>query len=79
VGDADDAHRHYERAAELAPGSVRNQYGLAVHWAREDESGRAREHFARVRALPCTQHSERLFCEWMKAEAGRVLGSLSAD
>ena len=78
VGDADEALRHYRRAAELSPSSLRNQYGLAVHWAREGQIERARGRFERVVAQPCTEHSERLFCGWMKAEARRALRDLPA-
>jgi hypothetical protein len=44
---------YYERAAGLAPFSVRNQFGLGVYWARREDSARARSHFEKVVALPC--------------------------
>lgn len=78
VGDAQAALRHYQRAETLSPGSVRNRYGLAVHWAREGDLPRARRAYERVRDEPCTSHSERLFCDWMKAEAQRALRALAA-
>jgi tetratricopeptide (TPR) repeat protein len=76
IGDADEALRHYERAAELSPDSVRNQYGLAVHYAREGDAERARSHFGRVISLPCKDGSEALFCDFMKREARRALDAL---
>ena len=42
VHDRDAALEHFERAAKLAPESVRNQYGLAVFWARDGDAARAR-------------------------------------
>jgi tetratricopeptide (TPR) repeat protein len=78
VGDADEALRHYRRAADLQPASLRNQYGLAVHWAREGELPRARGHYERVLEGPCTDGSERLFCGWLKAESQRALRALAA-
>jgi hypothetical protein len=73
VGDGDAALVHYERAAELSPASVRNQYGLGVYWARQGQPERARGYLERVRSLSCTEHTERLFCAWMKGEAQRAL------
>lgn len=78
VRDWAEALRHYERAAELAPDSVRNQYGLGVYWARDGDRARARRHLQRVVSQPCTAHTEQLFCDWMKAEAQRVLSKLGA-
>jgi tetratricopeptide (TPR) repeat protein len=77
IGDADAALAHYRRAEELSPASVRNQYGLGVYWARRRAAERAREHFERAVALPCTVHTERLFCDWMKGESTRVLATLT--
>lgn len=76
IGDGDSARSHFERAAELAPASVRNHYGLGVYWARQGDEARARAHFERSRDLPCTQGSERLFCEWMKQQSRRALDAL---
>jgi hypothetical protein len=58
---------------------VRNQYGLGVFFARRGEAVPARRHFERVVADPCTSRTERLFCDWMKGEAARVLATLPAD
>jgi len=79
IGDADAALEHYRRAEALSPASVRNQYGLGVYWARRGDEARAREHFERVVAAPCTAHTERLFCDWMKRESARVLATLTAS
>ncbi len=79
VGDDDAALTHYERAARHSPESVRNQYGLGVYWAREGEASRARTHLESAAKLPCTAHTERLFCTWMKQESRRVLEELAAD
>jgi len=79
VGDMSDAKKHFTRAAELAPGSVRNQYGLGVYWAREEDAARARSHFERAVARPCGAGVERLFCDWMKSESKRVLATLEAS
>lgn len=76
IGDADESLRHYERAAGLSPESVRNQYGLAVYWARQGDAKRARGHFDRVLSMPCTAGSERIFCDFMKREARRVRDGL---
>lgn len=76
VGDSEEALRHYERAAELSPDSVRNHYGLAVYWAREGDEDRARKHFDRALELPCTEHTERLFCDFMKRESKRARAAL---
>jgi len=75
IGDSDEARRHYERAEQLAPQSVRNQYGLGVFWAREGDAKRARDHFERVVSLTCTTRSERLFCDFMKGEARQWLAA----
>jgi len=79
VGDDDAALEHYERALELAPGSVRNHYGLGVYWARNADPRRARPYFERAEAMPCGPTSERLFCDWIKAESRRVLESLAGS
>jgi tetratricopeptide (TPR) repeat protein len=79
VGDRDQSLAHFERAAALAPGSVRNQYGLGVFWARDGDAARARPHFERARALPCTPHTERLFCDWMKQTSAEALAALGTD
>jgi hypothetical protein len=54
VYDRDASLEQFERSAKLAPGSVRNQYGLAVFWARDGDAARARTHFERVAAQPCS-------------------------
>jgi tetratricopeptide (TPR) repeat protein len=79
LADADAALEHYRRAESQAPASVRNQYGLAVYFARQGDAGRARQHFARVVADPCTTANERLFCDWMKGESARVLETLAPE
>jgi len=79
VGDREQSLEHFERAAALAPGSVRNQYGLAVFWARDGDAVRARQHFERAIALPCTAHSERLFCDWMKQTSRDALAAQGTD
>lgn len=79
VGDRDAALEHYERAAELAPDSVRCQYGLGVYWAREGDAKRASSHFRHVMERPCTAHSERLFCDFMKETARDALLDLARD
>jgi len=79
VGDDDAALAHYERALERSPQSVRNHYGLGVYWARENDVSRARLHLERAASLPCTAHSERLFCAWMKDESRRALEAIAAD
>jgi len=78
VHDRDAALEQFERAAKIAPGSVRNQYGLAVFWARDGDTARARGHFERVASLPCTPHTERLFCDFIKQTARRELARLPA-
>jgi tetratricopeptide (TPR) repeat protein len=78
IGDSEQALSHYQRAARLSPSSVRNQYGLGVYWARRDELARALSHFGHVRRWPCTEHTERLFCDWMKAEAERLIRAAGA-
>jgi tetratricopeptide (TPR) repeat protein len=79
IGDRDAARTHFERAAELAPASVRNQYGLAVFWARDGDARRARTHFERAVAMPCTAHTEKLFCDWMKRTSREELARLAGD
>lgn len=74
LADKDAAFEHYQRAAVISPYSVRNQYGLAVFWARQRDVHRAHRHFEEVATLPCNANTERLFCDWMKQEARRVLG-----
>ncbi|MGH0032902.1 MAG: hypothetical protein ACQGVC_24180 [Myxococcota bacterium] len=76
IGDSDESLRHYERAAALAPRSVRNHYGLAVYWAREGDAEKARRHFDQALALPCTEKTERAFCGFMKAESERARSEL---
>jgi tetratricopeptide (TPR) repeat protein len=76
IGDDDLALEHFDHAARLTPESVRNQYGLAVYWARQGDEARARRHFQHVVDRPCTKHSERLICDWMKQTAKRELGKL---
>ncbi len=78
IGDDDQALEHFDRAARLAPESVRNQYGLAVYWAREGDEARARRHFQHVVDRPCTKHSERLVCDWMKQTAKQELAKLGS-
>ncbi len=76
--DRDAALEHFERAAKLAPASVRNQYGLGLFWARDGEAARARSHFERAVALPCSHNTERLFCDFMKQTARREIARLAA-
>jgi tetratricopeptide (TPR) repeat protein len=78
VYDRDAALEHFERAEKLAPASVRNQYGLAVFWARDGDAARARTHFARVVEKPCSAKTERLFCDFMKETARSELARLPA-
>ena len=78
VYDRDEALAQFERAAQIAPGSVRNQYGLAVFWARDGDAARARTHYERVVSQPCTANTERLFCDFMKSTARRELARLPA-
>lgn len=78
VHDRDAALEHFERAAKLAPESVRNQYGLAVFWARDGDAARARTHFARAVSLPCTRNTEKLLCDWIKQTSKRELARLAA-
>jgi tetratricopeptide (TPR) repeat protein len=78
IHDRDAALAHFERAAKLAPASVRNQYGLAVFWARDGDAARARSHFERVLSMPCSAATERLFCDFMKETARRELTRLAA-
>jgi len=79
VYDRDAALEHFEHAAQLSPDSLRNQYGLAVFWARDGDAARARTHFERVVAKPCTANTERLFCDFMKQTARRELARLAAQ
>jgi tetratricopeptide (TPR) repeat protein len=69
---------YYERAAGLAPSSVRNQFGLGVYWARREEPVRARSHFEKAVALPCVAGTESLVCDWLKDEARRSVERLRA-
>jgi len=69
---------YYERAAELAPDSLRNQFGLGVYWARRDEPARARPYFERVVAGPCLAGTESLVCDWLEREARRALEQIRA-
>jgi len=79
VHDRDAALEQFERAAKLAPGSVRNQYGLAVFWARDGDAARARSYFERAVAMPCNPlTTERLLCNWIKATSRRELAKLAA-
>jgi tetratricopeptide (TPR) repeat protein len=78
VHDRDAALEHFERAEQLAPDSVRNLYGFAVFWARDGDPAKARRYFERVVAQPCTPHTERLLCDWMKQTAKRELARLPA-
>jgi tetratricopeptide (TPR) repeat protein len=78
IHDRDAALEHFERAAKIAPASVRNQYGLAVFWARDGDAARARSYFERAVSMPCTPHTERLFCDWIKANSKRELAKLAA-
>jgi tetratricopeptide (TPR) repeat protein len=79
VGDRDQALAHYERAEKLAPGSVRNHCGLGVFWARDGDRARARGYFERAVAMPCTAHTEKLFCDWMKQTAREELARSAGD
>lgn len=79
IGDRDEALAHYERAAQLAPASVRNQYGLAVFWARDGDRARSRGYFERAVAMPCTAHTEKLFCDWMKETSRQELARFAGD
>ena len=76
IRDMDRSRAAYERAAELAPASASNQYGLGVFWARDGEPAKAGKHFERALAMPCSVHSERFFCDWMKQETRRALATL---
>ena len=79
VHDRDAALAQFERAAKLAPDSVRNQYGLAVFWARDGDAARARSYFERAVAMPChPRATERLLCDWIKATAKGELAKLAA-
>jgi len=78
VSDMDEARVHFTKAAELAPSSARNEYGLAVYWAREGDASRARTHFEKAVAMPCTANSERLFCDFIKQTSKRELGRLGS-
>jgi tetratricopeptide (TPR) repeat protein len=78
VHDRNAALEQFELAAKIAPESVRNQYGLAVFWARDGDAARARTHFERVVAQPCSAHTERLMCDFMKSTARRELARLPA-
>ena len=78
VHDRDAALENFERAAQIAPGSVRNQYGLAVFWARDGDAARARTCFEHVLSQPCSANTERLFCDFMKQTARRELARLPA-
>jgi len=78
VHDRAAALTQFERAAHLAPNSVRNQYGLAVFWARDGDAARARPYFERAVAMPCSPHSERLLCNWIKATSKRELARRTA-
>ena len=71
VHDRDAALEHFERAEKIAPESVRNQYGLAVFWARDGDAPRARSYFERAVSLPCTPHTEKLLCDWIKQTSKR--------
>jgi len=78
VHDRDAALAQFERAAKLAPGSVRNQYGLAVFWARDGDAARARSYFERAVSMPCNARTtERLLCDWIKATAKGELAKLA--
>jgi tetratricopeptide (TPR) repeat protein len=79
IHDRDAALEHFERAAKLAPESVRNQYGLAVFWARDGDAARARGYFERAVAMPCTANTEKLFCDWMKRTSREELARLAGD
>lgn len=74
--DTDAARAAYEKAAALAPASASNQYGLGVFFARDGQPELAREHFGRAVAMPCTEHTERLFCTWLKQESQRAIAGL---
>lgn len=76
VRDLDAARDGYERAAALAPASARNQYLLGVYFARAGEPEQARAHLQRAAAMPCTEHSERLFCGWIGQESQRAISGL---
>jgi tetratricopeptide (TPR) repeat protein len=76
VHDRNAALAHFERAEKLAPDSLRNLYGLAVFWARDGDPVRARRYFERIVTQPCTPHTERLFCDWLKQTSKRELARL---
>ncbi len=78
VSDMDQARVHFEQAAKRAPRSARNQYGYAVYWAREGDDARAREHFEKAVATPCTVNAERLFCDFIKKTSKRELTRLGS-
>ncbi len=76
VHDRDVALEQFEKTLKIAPASVRNHYVFAVFWARDGDAARARTHFERTVALPCTANTERLFCDFMKQTARRELARL---
>ena len=76
IRDMDASRAAYERAAQVAPASAGNQYGLGVFWAREGDPERARQHFERTLSMPCSEHTERLFCDWLAGESRRALTTL---
>jgi hypothetical protein len=78
VHDRDAALAQFERAAQLAPRSVRNQYGLGVFWARDGDPAKARPFFERAATLPCSPHTERLICSWIQETAKRELARTAA-
>ena len=79
VYDRDEALANFQKAEKLAPDSVRNLYGFAVFWARDGDAAQARRYFTRVSSQPCTPHTERLFCDFMKSTAKRELAKLPAQ
>jgi tetratricopeptide (TPR) repeat protein len=78
VHDRDAALEQYERAIQIAPDSVRNQYGLGVFWARDGDPARARPYLERAASQPCSAHTERLLCDWIHQTAKRELAQLAA-
>ncbi|MFQ5416232.1 MAG: hypothetical protein ACE5FL_04185 [Myxococcota bacterium] len=79
IRDMDEARARFERAARLAPESVRNRYGLAVFSARDGDTDTAREHFEQVLAMPCDEKTDALICDFMMEEARRALDTLEGS
>jgi hypothetical protein len=77
IRDLNESRERYERAARIAPESVRNRYGLAVFSARDGDTETARQQFEEVLAMPCIMDTDTLLCDFMTREARRALGALA--